>query len=143
MLQALDIVAKRPNVTFSAIATRYVLDIPSAKAVIVGSRLSANYDTYIKRNLQAFIFKITTEDYQLVQKAQEGLIDMTGDCRDKYKRPSYLTAAGDLSQHVKHGKKNADLTRAIGDGQRVEYTSESVWESIAVSTHRLCTSTRF
>src|SRR6187402_3524624 len=42
VLRTLDIIGKKHGVPISAVATRYVLDIPSVKSVIVGTRLDAN-----------------------------------------------------------------------------------------------------
>ncbi|KAF4637234.1 hypothetical protein G7Y89_g850 [Cudoniella acicularis] len=131
ILKALDIIGKKHSVPISAVATRYVLDIPSVKAVIVGSRLSSKSEAYITSNLKAFSFKLDAEDNALIAKAQDALSDLPGDCGDEYRRPPYLTAAGDMSHHLEETDRSRQVRDAIAKGQRVEYTSGSKWESIA------------
>ncbi|KAH7131109.1 NADP-dependent oxidoreductase domain-containing protein [Dactylonectria macrodidyma] len=131
VLEALNIVAQRHRVSIVAVATRFVLDIPSVKAVIVGTRLSANSTGYIASNLQAFGLQMTSEDTALIRKAQEGLQDVPGDCGDEYRRPPYLTAAGDLSHHVEETDRKKLVQEAISSGKRLKYSTGSLWEPIA------------
>ena len=133
VLNALDVIAKRHNVTISTVATRYVLDVPSVKAVIVGSRLSSHSTDYIDRNLAAFDLRLTEEDRALIAEAQEGLTDIPGDCGDEYRRPPFLTASGDTSDHLDEVDHTKHVREAIAQGKRVEYSSGSTWEPIAVS----------
>lgn len=133
VLQALNTVAQRHHVSISAVATRYVLDIPSVKAVIVGSRLAPDSQQYIDKNLEAFQLKLTQDDMALISKAQEGLKDIPGDCGDEYRRPPFLTAAGDTSDHFEETDRSKHVRKAVADNQRVEYSSGSLWEPIAVS----------
>ncbi|KAL5340189.1 NADP-dependent oxidoreductase domain-containing protein [Aspergillus crustosus] len=130
VLQALSEVSHRHNVSIAAVATRYVLDLPPVSAVIVGSRLSAESDKYTERNLSAFSFKLTENDYAIISKAQEALTDIPGDCGDEYRRAPFLTATGDLSDHIK-ASKDTELQNAVAAGMRIEYSSGSKWEPIA------------
>ncbi|KAH9903931.1 NADP-dependent oxidoreductase domain-containing protein [Xylariomycetidae sp. FL2044] len=130
VLAALDTVAKRHGVSIPAVATRYVLDLPWVSAVIVGSRLSRDSARYISSNLQAFEFHMTEADLSLIREAQEALTDVPGDCGDEYRRKPFLTAAGDLSDHI-HDAKNEELEKAVAGGFRIEYVSGSHWEPIA------------
>lgn len=132
VLEALSTISQRHGVSIAAVATRYVLDIPSVKAVIVGSRLSANSAGYIHSNLQAFAFKMTQDDIALIATAQEGLSDVPGDCGDEYRRPPYLTAAGDLSDHLEETDQQKLVREAVAAGKRIEYSTGSLWEPIAV-----------
>lgn len=132
VLEALSTVAKKHGVSIAAISTRYVLDIPSVKAVIIGSRLSYDSEKYIDKNLEAFRLQLTSEDMELIHKAQEGLSDIPGDCGDEYRRPPFLTAAGDTSDHLDAVDKARPVKDAIALGKRVEYSSGSPWEPIAV-----------
>ncbi|KAF4335511.1 endoribonuclease l-psp [Fusarium beomiforme] len=131
VLKALQSVAVKHKVPISAVAIRYVLDIPSVKAVIVGTRLGETSSAYIASNLKAFTFELDKEDNHVIATAQECLKDLPGDCGDEYRRPPYLTAAGDLSHHFTESEKDNQLYDAIAKGQRVEYTSGSKWEIIA------------
>ncbi|KAF7557644.1 hypothetical protein G7Z17_g611 [Cylindrodendrum hubeiense] len=130
VLQALSKVAQRHNVPIAAVATRYVLDLPAVGAVIVGSRLSPESDKYTASNLAAFSFSLTEDDHDLIKEAQEGLSDIPGDCGDEYRRAPFLTATGDLSDHLDEAS-NVELEKALAAGMRVEYYSNSEWEPIA------------
>ncbi|KAK2614156.1 hypothetical protein N8I77_001008 [Diaporthe amygdali] len=130
ILEALATVAKKNDVPMSAVALRWILDIPSVKAVIVGTRLSADSEQYIDQSLLAFSFELDDEDRSIIEKAQEALVDLPGDCGDEYRRPPYLTAAGDLSHHVKDADRSRSVREAVEAGQRIEYLSGSKWEPI-------------
>jgi aryl-alcohol dehydrogenase-like predicted oxidoreductase len=103
VLRVLASISKKHGVSISAVATRYVLDMPSVKAVIVGTRLGANTEAYTKSNLKIFPFSLDAEDNAQIFKAQDDLKDLPGDCGDEYRRPPFLTAAGDLSDHFGGG----------------------------------------
>lgn len=139
VLGALQGVAQKHGVPISAVATRYVLDIPSVKGVIVGSRLGANSEAYVASNLKAFAFSLDDKDRRAIAKAQEALKDLPGDSGDEYRRPPYLTAAGNLSDHLEETDRSRQVSEAIANGQRVEYSSGSKWEPIAVRTHQTYT----
>ena len=144
VLLALDTIAKRHHVTIPAVATRFVLDIPPVRAVIVGTRLSEDSYKYTAKNLSAFSFKLTEEDHTLLAKAQESLLDIPGDCGDEYRRAPYLTASGDLSHHLSQHNENLDkVKKAVEAGSRIEYSSGSPWEPIAVSSTRSYTQWSF
>jgi aryl-alcohol dehydrogenase-like predicted oxidoreductase len=133
VLKALSTVAKIHGVSISAVATRFVLDIPVVKAVIVGTRLSSDSSKYIKSNLSAFSFQLSKADHAIIAKAQEKLKDIPGDCGDEYRRPPFLTATGDLSHHLEENKELLEVSKAVAEGKMVEYCSGSKWEPIAVS----------
>ncbi|GAP84676.2 putative aldo keto reductase [Rosellinia necatrix] len=130
ILRALSTIAQKYGVSIAAVATRYVLDIPVVSAVIVGCRLSAESSVYATKNLEAFSFSLTEDDHGLIKIAQRALVDIPGDCGDEYRRPPYLTAAGDLSDHMKE-PRNEIIGRAIAEGKRIEYCTGSPWEPIA------------
>ncbi|KAI0421269.1 NADP-dependent oxidoreductase domain-containing protein [Xylaria grammica] len=130
LLRAMSTIAHEHGVSIAAVATRYVLDIPAVSAVIVGCRLSTDSSKYAVQNLEAFSFALSKDDYALIRKAQQALSDIPGDCGDEYRRPPYLTAAGDLSHHLKD-LRNEELRKAIAMGKRVEYSTGSPWEPIA------------
>jgi len=134
VLQALSTIARKHGVPIAAVATRYVLDLPAVGAVIVGSRLSEESDKYTTSNLAAFSFQLLEEDKALIAQAQEGLSDIPGDCGDEYRRAPYLTATGDLSHHLQESEQDVKIAKAVAEGSRIEYSSGSKWEPIAVST---------
>jgi aryl-alcohol dehydrogenase-like predicted oxidoreductase len=133
VLVALDTVAKRHKVSIPAVATRFVLDLPPVKAVIVGTRLSTESGKYTARNLEVFSFQLSENDHALISKAQESLADIPGDCGDEYRRAPYLTASGDLSHHLSdHEQHMKEIEQAAKNNLRIEYSSGNPWESIAV-----------
>lgn len=133
VLHALAQIAGKHRVPISAVATRYVLDIPSVKAVIVGGRLNDQTAVYAQSNLLAFSFRLDDEDRKLIADAQQGLDDVPSDCGDEYRRAPYLTASGDLSHHFDETAAGKVVQEAIAQGKRVVYVSGSKWEPIAVS----------
>lgn len=137
VLKALHVVAQKHGVPISAVATRWVLDIPSVKAVIVGTRLNSDSAGYAAKNLLAFSFRLDHQDIAVISKAQEGLKDIPGDCGDEYRRPPYLTATGDLSHHLVETDRSRQVREAIAKGQRVEYLTGSKWEPICVSASEI------
>ncbi|KAI0134741.1 NADP-dependent oxidoreductase domain-containing protein [Xylariales sp. AK1849] len=130
VLEALSKIANKYNVLIAAVATRYVLDQPAVSAVIVGSRLSQGSEKYCAGNLAAFSFELSEDDHSSIRTAQEALSDIPGDCGDEYRRPPFLTATGDLSDHLNE-TRNDELQKAVASGSRIEYSSGSKWEPIA------------
>ncbi|KAJ8114083.1 hypothetical protein ONZ43_g4993 [Nemania bipapillata] len=131
VLRALSTISRQHDVSIAAVATRYVLDIPVVGAVIVGCRLTAESSKYTARNLEAFSFELSMADHALIREAQQALSDIPGDCGDEYRRPPYLTAAGDLSHHIEDLERDNQLDMAYRGGQRIEYSTGSPWEPIA------------
>ncbi|KAI8313049.1 hypothetical protein K4K61_008949 [Colletotrichum sp. SAR11_59] len=85
---------------------------------------------YAEKNIEAFGFKLDEEDRAAIAKAQEGLKDIPGDCGDEYRRPPFMTASGDLSDHIKESNEMQEVEEAIAMGKRVEFHSGSKWEPI-------------
>lgn len=156
MLAALHSIAGKHGVTIPAVATRHVLDVPGVASVIVGSRLAPSEsdgsasisastttktqttNTYIDANLAAFTFTLDEDDRRAIKDAQAGLGDLPGDCGDEYRYPPYLTASGDLGDHLAEADTAAQrdmaaqVEQTIREGGRVEKSSGSPWEPVAV-----------
>lgn len=148
VLRALDAVGRRHGVPIAAVATRWVLDLPGVRAVVVGTRLAGAgcSRAHAEANLLAFSFVPDDGDRALIAGAQEGLRDIPGDCGDEYRKPPYLTVAGGLGHNHHHHhhhhlmmQMESDQARqvreAVAKGQRVEYLTGSKWEPICVSSH--------
>ncbi|KAK2002204.1 endoribonuclease L-PSP [Colletotrichum falcatum] len=134
VLKAVAAVAGKHGVPVAAVATRWVLDIPVVKAVIVGARLSEESGSQAVANLAAFGLTLDDEDREVIARAQEALADVPGDCGDEYRRAPFLTAAGDLSDHVKggeEGRRRREVEEAVAGGGRAEYRTGSKWEPVA------------
>ncbi|KAK2729890.1 putative aldo/keto reductase [Colletotrichum kahawae] len=130
VLGAVAGVAEKRGVSVAAVAMRWVLDVPAVKAVIIGARLSEQSWKYAQKNVEAFGFKLDEEDRAAIAKAQEGLKDIPGDCGDEYRRPPFMTASGDLSDHIKESNEMQKVEEAIAMGKRVEFHSGSKWEPV-------------
>jgi aryl-alcohol dehydrogenase-like predicted oxidoreductase/enamine deaminase RidA (YjgF/YER057c/UK114 family) len=127
LLKVVHKAAKRHNVSMANVACRYILDQPAVGGVIVGARLgiSENCDD----NLRLFQFSLTEEDHTEIDAAVARLHPIPGDCGDEYRRPPYLTAAGDLSDHLDSLPSPFEVR--IGDDGRTRVLSGTVWEKLA------------
>ncbi|KAF6829696.1 endoribonuclease L-PSP [Colletotrichum plurivorum] len=130
VLSVLREVAKKHEVSIAAVATRWVLDGPVVKAVIVGRRLSEDSGRYMEKNMATFGIQLDGEDRAAIKAAQEGLRDVPGDCGDEYRRAPFLTASGDLRDHIREGDQMRRVEEAVAEGIRVEVSSGSKWESV-------------
>jgi aryl-alcohol dehydrogenase-like predicted oxidoreductase/enamine deaminase RidA (YjgF/YER057c/UK114 family) len=127
LLGAAHAVARRHGVSIATVALRYVLDQPAVAGVIVGARLGVR--EHIAENLGAFHLKLDAADREEIEWAAGALQPIPGDCGDEYRRPPFLTAAGDLSHHVQEFPPPYELRR--GAGGRVHVMSGTPWEELA------------
>lgn len=98
VLQAASTVARKHGVSLSNVATRWVLEQAAVGAVIVGARLGER--VHREDNLRVFDFALDADDHALLQAAFNRTQRVSGDCGDEYRRPPFLTASGDLSDHL-------------------------------------------
>ncbi|MEN2283971.1 aldo/keto reductase [Algoriphagus sp. SE2] len=139
LLHTLKGVADKHQASIANIATRYILENPTVAAVIVGARLGES--EHIADNKQMLEIDLKAEDIEMIKNAQSQLTPIPGDCGDEYRKPPFLTASGDLSDHletipkaftpVKTGKSReqifsgteweeyAGYCRAVKDGNRI------------------------
>ena len=97
-MRALDAIAKKHGVSIANVATRWTLDHPAVAAVIVGARLGER--DHANDNLAIFSFALDDEDRARIDEALASTTPIAGDCGDEYRRPPFLTASGDLSDHL-------------------------------------------
>jgi len=129
LLEACGTVAARHGVSIANVASRWVLDHPAVAAIIVGARLGER--EHRADNLGAFSFALDTDDRVVLDAAFETLAEIPGDCGDEYRRPPYLTASGDLSDHL-DSIPSVLVTEPIpGRPERLRVSSGSVWEPLA------------
>ena len=126
LLAALDRVAKRHGATIANVACRWVLDQPAIAAVIIGARLTEN--EHRASNSRLFGLTLDAADREEIAAALSGTEMVPGDCGQEYRRPPYLTASGDLSDHL--GALPPAFSVVDGDGRR-HALSGSEWEPIA------------
>ena len=120
-------VAERHNVSMANVAGRYILDQPAVGGIIVGARLGIS--EHCEDNLQLFRFELDAADHAAIDAAVAQLRKIPGDCGDEYRRPPFLTAAGDLSDHL--DSLPAPYEVRTGDDGRTRVFSGTVWEEIA------------
>ncbi|MCF8063120.1 MAG: aldo/keto reductase [Deltaproteobacteria bacterium] len=127
LLEVVHRVAERHGVSMANVACRYILDQPAVGGVIVGARLGES--EHREDNLRLFRFSLSESDHAEIREAVEALDRIPGDCGDEYRRPPYLTAAGDLSDHLDTLPPPYE-TRTGEDG-RTRVFSGTVWEDVA------------
>ncbi len=98
LLRALAEVAGRHGVSMATVASRYVLECPAVGGVIVGARLGER--VHVWDSLRLFEFVLTDDDNATLRAATDELTPIPGDSGDEYRKPPFLTAAGDLRDHV-------------------------------------------
>jgi len=127
LLQSVKTVAEKHKVSMANIATRYILENPAVAAVIIGARLGES--EHITDNKRITAIELDESDITIIQKAQDQLNPIPGGCGDEYRKPPFLTASGDLSDHL---EAIPTAFTAIKTGKnREQVFSGTEWESFA------------
>jgi aryl-alcohol dehydrogenase-like predicted oxidoreductase/enamine deaminase RidA (YjgF/YER057c/UK114 family) len=127
LLSTLHRVAERLGVSMANVAARAVLDAPQVAGVIIGARLGAS--DHIPDTLRTFDFELDDVSRAELAAASGELKPISGDCGDEYRRPPFLTAAGDLSDHLE--RTPPPYPTLDGPGDRTRALSGTVWEELA------------
>jgi aryl-alcohol dehydrogenase-like predicted oxidoreductase/enamine deaminase RidA (YjgF/YER057c/UK114 family) len=127
LLGAVFRVAEKHGVTIATVASRCMLDEPAVAGVILGSRLGRS--EHVQENLAIFRLALDDEDRDLIAAAGERLRPLPGDCGDEYRKPPFLTASGDLSDHLESIPRVFEPVRDESGRQRV--FSGTSWETMA------------
>jgi aryl-alcohol dehydrogenase-like predicted oxidoreductase/enamine deaminase RidA (YjgF/YER057c/UK114 family) len=127
LLEVVHQVARRHNVSMANVAGRYILDQPAVGGIIVGARLGIS--EHREDNLQLFRFSLTEADHAEIDEAVARLRLIPGDCGDEYRRPPYLTAAGDLRDHLESLPPPFEVR--TGEDGRSRVLSGTIWEELA------------
>ncbi|MGC6285248.1 MAG: aldo/keto reductase [Polaribacter sp.] len=127
LLQTLDSIAEKNNISIANVATKFILEEPHVAGVIVGARLGQS--DYIDNNIQLFNNQLDSNDKNLIKKQLNNLNSIHGDCGDEYRKPPFLTASGDLSHHVK-GFPKPYATKILKNGNEA-VVSGTYWEDMA------------
>lgn len=98
LLQAMKQVAEKHGVSIANMASRFVLENPHVAAVIIGARLGES--EHIEDNKKLLEIDLDETDIATIKAAQKQLKPIPGDCGDEYRKPPFLTASGDLSDHL-------------------------------------------
>lgn len=128
VLEAVSAAAGRLDVSMANVACRYILESPAVGGVIVGARLGRR--AHIVDTVGLFDFEIDDVSRSEIEDAVAGLEPIPGDCGDEYRRPPFLTAAGDLSDHFDAMPTPYPVKNGPGSG-RSRALSGTVWEDLA------------
>ena len=129
LLEAIARIGEKHGVSLANVATRWALDHRAVAAVIVGARLGER--DHSADNSRAFSFLFDADDKAELEAALSAMRPVPGDCGDEYRRPPFLTASGDLSDHLDTMPKFYTARRVRGNAERWQVDSGSVWEPIA------------
>ena len=128
ILRTLAPIAEKHAVSIANVATRWVLQQPAVAAVIVGARLGER--EHRADNARLFSFALDAQDLASIDAALAATTRIPGDCGDEYRRPPFLTASGDLSDHLAELPPVFAATSVAGHPHRLRIDSGSVWEGI-------------
>jgi aryl-alcohol dehydrogenase-like predicted oxidoreductase/enamine deaminase RidA (YjgF/YER057c/UK114 family) len=121
-------IAHKHDVSISNVASRWVLEHASVAATIIGARLGES--RHSNDNAKLFSFDLDSEDQALLNAAFTKSRIVPGDCGDEYRQPPFLTATGDLSDHLNAIPLVHEAQPSIRAGDTC-VLSGSQWEDIA------------
>eukprot|EP00475_Leptophrys_vorax_P004533 TRINITY_DN12716_c0_g1_i3.p1 TRINITY_DN12716_c0_g1~~TRINITY_DN12716_c0_g1_i3.p1 ORF type:complete len:186 (-),score=46.49 TRINITY_DN12716_c0_g1_i3:469-1026(-) len=98
LLQVLNKIAAKHEVSIANVATRYVLEQPAVGCVLVGAHMGGS--NHLADNKKILDFALDKDDHSSLEKVLARSSTIRGDCGDEYRVPPYLTSTGDLSQHL-------------------------------------------
>lgn len=127
LLRALKRAADRLGVSMANVATRAVLEAPAVGGVVIGARLGRSQ--HVEDTVRLFDFELDETSRAEIAEAQAALHSIPGDCGDEYRKPPFLTAAGDLSDHFDEMPSPYPVHDGPGDRRRA--LSGTVWEDLA------------
>jgi len=127
LLQVVRLVAERRGVSMANVATRFIMDSPAVGGVIIGARLGRS--EHIADTRRLCDLELDEADRQRLAESAGALDPIPGDCGDEYRRPPFLTAAGDLSDHFETMPDPYPTFDGPGDRRRA--LSGTVWEDLA------------
>ena len=129
LLRAMSLVAKKHEASLTNVATAWVLSHKAVRATIIGARLGEA--EHRADNLGALAFALDEEDHALLNEACANVTPIPGDCGDEYRKPPFLTASGDLSDHLDALPPVFPTEPIPGRTDRSRVNSGSVWEERA------------
>ncbi len=127
LMRTLDAVAHRLGVTIANVASRFILEQRAVSGVIIGARLGSS--EHIDESLRLFDFVLSESDRSEIRAALTQLRPIPGDSGDEYRKAPFLTATGDLSQHLDAFPPPFE-TRSTPAGRSVAL-SGTRWEALA------------
>ena len=127
LLQTLKEIAQKHGVSMANISSRYILENPAVAAVIIGARLGES--EHISDNKRTAEIVLDQADIKAIKRAQDQLQPIPGGCGDEYRKPPFLTASGDLSDHLE--TIPTAFTPINMRKNRAQVFSGTPWESFA------------
>lgn len=127
LLQKVKEIAVKHKASIANISSRFILENPAVAAVIVGARLGESEHIQDNRNMLAIT--LDAEDIDTIKNTQSNLKAIPGDCGDEYRKPPFLTASGDLSDHLETIPKAFTPIRTGKNKEQVFSGTE--WEAYA------------
>ena len=127
LLEVIQGVARRHGASMANVACRYILEQPAVAGVIIGARLSRS--EHAQNNLNLFRFSLDEVSQAKIEVALKEFGLPPGDCGDEYRKPPFLTAAGDLSHHLDSFPLPYDVR--VGDDNRSRVLTGTMWEGFA------------
>ncbi len=126
LLALLDRISQAQNATIAQIAAKYILDLPGVAAIIIGVRPGRS--EHIDETLALFNVTIPPESRREIEQFT-GAKTLPGHCGDEYRYPPFLTAKGDLSDHI----SDMPLPYPIQEDRkgRIRCLSGVAWEDLA------------
>ena len=129
LLSVLAQIAKKHDASVSNIAARWVLDHEAVGGVIIGVRLGER--EHRVDNLRLSDLSLDAQDNERIATATARLMPIPGDCGDEYRKPPFLTASGDLSDHLDALPPVFPVSPVPARPLRRRAHSRSVWEDAA------------
>jgi len=126
VLSEVNLVANECDQSISTIASKYQLTRKAVGAVIIGARLGES--AHIGDAVSLFSFDLSPQQIDRITSVLDTLRPIHGDCGDEYRKPPYLTASGDLSQHLEDFPPVYAVTEQNG---RSFINSGTSWETLA------------
>ena len=126
ILRALHDVASRLGVSMANVTSRFILEQPAVGGVIIGARLGQS--EHIQDTLRLFDMAWDDAAVATLEAALEAKETLPGDCGDEYRKEPFLTASGDLSDHLEQHPKPWTPTRGSDGCDRV--STGTVWECL-------------
>ena len=127
LLNVIKKVAKKHNISMGNVACRYILEQSAVGGIIVGARLGES--EHINDNIRLFNLSLDQNSNSEINDALKDLRIIPGDCGDEYRRPPFLTATGDLSDHLE-SIPPPYKKKAGPNGREIIHTGTK-WEGIA------------
>lgn len=127
LLKGLKNIAEKHEVGIANVASKFILNQPGVGAVIIGARLGKS--EHIAENKRILNLELSDEELTEIRGLISGFSAIPGDCGDEYRKPPYLTASGDLSDHL--SSFPAPYPIYHGSNGRIKALSGTVWEDIA------------